>query len=80
MAWTDEGVKNLLHSDGFHLQNSESYEKNITICHQNETKIISAHVIWINSYLPGIASLTQEIFLIQVTSAEIIPSHLEGIW
>ena len=33
-------------------------------------KIISAHVTWINSYLP----------LIPVTSAEIIPSHFEGIW
>ena len=28
---------------------------------------------------PSFASLTQEIFFIQVTSAEIIPSHFEGI-
>ena len=29
---------------------------------------------------PCLATLTREIFLIQVTSAEIILSHLEGIW
>ena len=48
--------------------------------HSKWDKIISAHVTWINSYLPRFASLTREIFLIQVTSAEIILSHFEGIW
>ena len=43
-------------------------------------KIISAHVTRINSYLPRFTSLTPEIFLIQVTGAEIILSHLECIW
>ena len=44
--------------------------------------IISAHayVTGMMSYRPHFASLTQDIFLIPVTSAEIILSHFEGVW
>ena len=44
------------------------------------TRYLDQFITWINSYLPRLATLTREIFLIQVTSAEIILSHLEGIW
>ena len=56
----------------------ERYEKNIIICFKNETRL-SQHVTWVNSYLPRFATLTREIFLIHITSAEIILSHFEGI-
>ena len=61
----------------FHLLNSERCEKNIIICFQNETRL-SQHTL-LGSIHIALVSLTREIFLIQVTSAEIILSHFECI-
>ena len=59
---------------------SERYEKNITICLKDETGL-SQHTLLgsINISLVSLRSLGTY-FLIQVTSAEIILSHLECIW
>ena len=73
-------VKSLLHSDQISSVNSERYEKNIIKCFKNETRL-SEHTLLgsIHISLISLRSLGRY-FWIQVTSAEIIPSHFEGMW